>query len=243
VSPGSGYTLTEGATAGSDLVGVTCDDNSPVTNINLSPGETVTCTFTNRRKGLQTGAKTIGFWNNKNGQAIVKAGAATKGVCNSGTWLRQYAPFQDLDAKASCTQVATYVSAIVKAANASGTSMNAMLKAQMLATALSVYFSDASLGGNKLSAPGPIGAVKIDLTDVCRMVDAPDGSATCGGVYEDVSSVFGGALSLKVSEMLTYAAGRSNPGGSTWYDNVKSKQEQAKNAFDAINNGVALGPP
>ena len=44
--------------------------------------------------------------------------------------------FKDLSATATCTQVATYVYNVVKAANASGTAMNAMLKAQMLATAL-----------------------------------------------------------------------------------------------------------
>jgi hypothetical protein len=45
----------------------------------------------------RAGALTIGFWQNKNGQGILKAGASTAGVCNSGTWLRQYAPFQDLN--------------------------------------------------------------------------------------------------------------------------------------------------
>ena len=46
---------------------------------------------------------------------------------------------------------------------------------------------------------------------------------------------------MKVADMLTYAAGKSNVGGSTWYGNVKSTQEMAKNAFDAINNQVAFG--
>jgi hypothetical protein len=41
--------------------------------------------------------------------------------------------------------------------------------------------------------------------------------------------------------MLAAAAAASNSGGSTWYGNVKSTQELAKDAFDAINNGVA--PP
>ena len=46
--------------------------------------------------------------------------------------------------------MATYVTNVIKAANASGAAMNAMLKAQMLATALDVYFSDPALGGNKI---------------------------------------------------------------------------------------------
>lgn len=42
--------------------------------------------------------------------------------------------------------------------------------------------------------------------------------------------------------MLAYAASQSNVGGGTWYGNVKSVQECAKNAFDAINNQVAFAP-
>jgi len=68
---------------------------------------------------------------------------------------------------------------IIKAANASGASMNAMLKAQMLATALDVYFSDLALGGNKMSAVAPIGGVAIDLTKICKNI------ATCS-IYESL---------------------------------------------------------
>ena len=40
--------------------------------------------------------------------------------------------------------------------------------------------------------------------------------------------------------MLTYAASQSNSGGGNRYGPVKATQELAKDAFDAINNGVAL---
>ena len=175
----------------------------------------------------KTGALTMGFWQNKNGQAIITGGAATNGVCNSATWLRQFAPFQDLSATASCSAVATYTLNVIKAANASGSSMNAMLKAQMLATALDVYFSDPALGGNKIGAPAPIGGVSVDLTLICT-------DLSCAA-YENSSSVFGGSPKT-VLQMLTYAASQSNAGGDTWYGNVKSTQELAKDAFDAINN-------
>lgn len=184
----------------------------------------------------KTGALTMGYWQNNNGQGIIKAGASTAGVCNSGTWLRQYAPFQDLSATATCTQVATYVYNMIKAANSSGTSMNAMLKAQMLATALDVYFSDPALGGNKIGAPAPIGGVTIDLTKVCKNIA---GGCT---IFENVSGAFGGATSLTVSQMLTYAASQSNVGGSLWYGQVKATQELAKDAFDAINNQKVFAP-
>jgi hypothetical protein len=44
---GSGYSAAETVPANWQLVSATCDDGSPVTNIDLSPDETVTCTFTN----------------------------------------------------------------------------------------------------------------------------------------------------------------------------------------------------
>jgi len=178
----------------------------------------------------------MGFWQNRNGQGIIKADGTTAGVCNLTTWLRQYAPFQDLSATATCTQVANYVNNVIKVASATGASMNAMLKAQMLATALDVYFSDPALGGNKIKAPAPIGGLTIDLTQICSAISG----STCVGPYQDVSSAFGGATSLTVSQMLTYAASQSNVGGSTWYGNNKVTQQLAKNAFDAINNRVAF---
>ena len=139
-----------------------------------------------------------------------------------------YNPFKDLPTGTA----ANYVYNIIKAASASGASMNAMLKGQMLATALDVYFSDPALGGNRIGAPVPIGGVWIDLTKINK----PIGS----GSFKDVSSAFGGALSMKVSDMLTYAASQSNIGGSKWYGQVKATQELAKDAFNAINNQVAF---
>jgi hypothetical protein len=171
--------------------------------------------------GHNTGGLTIGYWGNKNGQAEIKAAGPSSGTCSLATTLRAYAPFQDLSATATCTAVATYVSNVIKAANASGASMNAMLKAQMLATALDVALSHLS------------GSQMINLTQVCKNI------STCS-IYENVSSSFGGATSLSISAMLTYAASQSNPGGTMWYGNVKAVQELAKDAFDAINNNVAF---
>jgi hypothetical protein len=184
----------------------------------------------------KTGALTMGFWQNKNGQDLIKNAGTTCVGCKLTPFLRQYAPFQDLSATATCTQVATYVYNIIKAANASGASMNAMLKAQMLATALDVYFSDPALGGNKIGAPAPIGGVAVDLTKVCKNIA---GGCT---IFENVSGAFGGATSLTVSQMLAYAASQSNAGGGVWYGQVKATQELAKDAFDAINNQKVFAP-
>src|SRR5207247_5983882 len=136
---------------------------------------------------------TMGYWQNKNGKGIIGTN------CQSlKTWLNTYSPFADLTAT-TCSGVQTYVTNIIKAANASGASMNAMLKAQMLATALDVYFSDAALGGNKIGAPNPIGGDKIDLTQVCKMIDSSSGSGTCSGTYQNSSTAFGPANCLTVS--------------------------------------------
>jgi hypothetical protein len=187
---------------------------------------------------------TMGFWRNKNGQAII-TGQAKTGVCPSATWLRQFLPFQDLSASATCKDVAAYVTNVINNATAAGSSMNPMLKAQMLATALDVYFSDPALGGNKIGAVVPIGSIAIDLTKVCKMIDNSGGSGTCSGVFEDARPAFGGANcpTTTVISLLTYAASQSNLGGSTWYANVKATQELAKNTFDAINNRVAVTCP
>jgi hypothetical protein len=200
------------------------------------------------RVPAKTGALTMGFWQNKNGQGIITGGSSTGGVCNSGTWLRTFAPFQDLSSTATCSQVALYVYNAIKAATCTSTSKtcNSMLKAQDLATSLDVYFSDPALGTNKIGAPSPIGLRQIDLTQICNMVDGSGGSATCSGSYQNASSVFGGNSCLYVynlaqsTDILRYAASQSNVGGSTWYAQNKANQVLAKNVFDAINNTAAF---
>jgi hypothetical protein len=49
VPPGSGYSITEATTTGWDQQSATCDDGSPPSAIDVSAGETVTCTFTNTK--------------------------------------------------------------------------------------------------------------------------------------------------------------------------------------------------
>jgi hypothetical protein len=51
VPAGSGYSLSESVPSGWDQLSATCDDGSPVSNINVAPAEAVTCTFTNRKRG------------------------------------------------------------------------------------------------------------------------------------------------------------------------------------------------
>lgn len=161
------------------------------------------------------GEGTIGFWQNKNGQDLIKTADQAK----LKAYLTTYNPFKDLTTQV----IATYVTNVVKSASASGAAMNAMLKAQMLSTALDVYFGKV------------LGTANIDLT----YINKPIGSTT----YQTVSSSFGGANCMSVNDMLTYAASRADVGGLVWYAQVKSgpnSQELAKDAFDAINNQKAF---
>src|SRR6185369_17072685 len=50
VLPGT-FAVSEGAVSGWDLTSATCSDGSPVSAIVVSPGETVTCTFVNTKRG------------------------------------------------------------------------------------------------------------------------------------------------------------------------------------------------
>jgi hypothetical protein len=189
----------------------------------------------------QTGALTMGFWQNKNGQGIITSSGPKTGICTLTAALRVYNPFQDLSATATCSQAATYVYNVIKAATCGGSTCNAMLKAQMLATALDVYFGKGP-GGNPIGASTVIGNDVIDLTKICEMIDGSGGTATCSSSSENASSAFGGATSATVSQLLTYAASQSNVGGGIWYANVKTTQVLAKDTFDAINNQVAFAP-
>jgi hypothetical protein len=134
---------------------------------------------------------------------------------------------------------------------------NLMLRAQMLSTALDVYFSTPSLGGNKVGSfnglggntPG-LGGVNVDLQHICAMVDGSSG-ASCTGITEDVRPEFGIAspcVGESVSDMLAYSNAASlvngNPvatatSGATWYNQNKARQVPAKDAFDNINNQIA----
>jgi hypothetical protein len=169
--------------------------------------------------GPVAGGLTMGFWRNKNGQAII----TNKVTDQAGllAYLKGYNPFKDAG-----TPVNVYVTNVIKAATAGGSSMNAMLKAQMLATALDVYFSDSHPGGNQIKAPASLGGVNVDLTHIWG--------------HENTSAAFGGASSMTVSDVLAYAASQSNSGGSVWYGQSKSIQGLAKDTFDAINNGAAF---
>jgi hypothetical protein len=99
--------------------------------------------------------------------------------------------------------------------------MNAMLKAQMLGSALSSYFT-----------PG-VNSFKVDLTKVW--------------LTQDTRAAFNNQNCLTVPELITYASTTNfpyNPGPPiSWYNQNKGMQGLAKNTFDAINNQAVYECP
>ncbi len=51
MTPGVGYSVSQTVPAGWDLTAATCDDGSPVGNIEVDAGEEVSCTFTDQKRG------------------------------------------------------------------------------------------------------------------------------------------------------------------------------------------------
>jgi hypothetical protein len=195
------------------------------------------------------GARTMGFWQGPNGQSVITGSPATAGVCNVGTYLRSLLGkststgvarvYGDIAANASCANVATYVNGVVRSANAGNASMAAMLKAQMLATALDVYFTDPAnwtlANAGRFLNSAKLGDRQVDLTKVCSV-----GTSNCS---IDARSAFGGTSPQKVSDLITYAAGQYTS-MTNWYAatgglTVAQLQSRAKDTFDTINNNLA----
>lgn len=257
-----------------------------ITDVNASPGACTsfnnTATITGGSSSNQitvtvcntnTGALTMGFWKNSNGQKIITSYCGGNGG-TSGTSLMAFLsilnPYRD-DTATTCAKEATYVANIISAATctSSTNTCNSMLRAQMLATALDVYFSTPSLGGNQIGAFNGLGSktpqlgmVAIDLSHICSMADSSTGSS-CTGAFEDARPEFGISTTSKPQvlgiyvdnpvtpppySLLTYSDFLSAMNGSpvatastgaTWYNQVKAKQVIAKDVFDNINNNVA----
>ena len=78
-------------------------DAGSVTNVAYATGtfsgQTVTSntdSVTVTRASIATGAKTIGFWQNKNGEGIIKSYCAGTSGTTLRTFLMTYNPFKDL---------------------------------------------------------------------------------------------------------------------------------------------------
>lgn len=205
-----------------------------------------------------TGALTMGFWKTTNGQGLIGT-YCIKGTYNLGTYLKGLGagsgPFSN--APATCSALKTYVSGILSGANAKN--MNTMVKAQMLATSLDVWFSGTgwtSTTVNKVKPPSVflshnnLGTFNMDTTSVCPMVDnLSTGTATCKNNTPSTNAVTAGAVPsspMSIQAILDYASTTPIPfNGSTsnpvWFGGNQTKEEILKNIFDQFNNGDAFG--
>ena len=98
VPAGSGYSVVEQPVSGWSLTSASCSDGSPLSNIAVSAGETVTCTFVNSQSSLVSGLKfedvngdgmrqapgegglgdwTVRAYRDDNGNGLLDAGEAT----------------------------------------------------------------------------------------------------------------------------------------------------------------------
>ena len=203
----------------------------------------------------KTGALTIGFWKTTNGQNLIKT-YCVNGPSSLASYLAGLGsgsgPFADAAGK-SCSQLATYVSSILTGASA--TDMNKMLKAQMMGTALDVWFSGPGWTATKIGAVKPpsnflshnnLGTFNMDTTAVCPMVDnTTAGTATCKNNLPSTNAVASGAVSsspMSMQAILNFAATTPSPfSGGVWYGGDRTKQEILKNIFDQFNNQLAFG--
>jgi hypothetical protein len=216
-----------------------------------------------------TGARTIGFWKTTNGQNLVGT-YCIRNSYNLGTYLAGLGagagPFSG--APTTCSSLKTYVFNILK--NASATNMNVMLKAQMLGTALDVWFSGPGWRSTKIGtvkqpsvffSHNNLGTFNMDVTAICPMIDnLSTGTATCTNNTPSTDAVAAGALPnspMAMQAILDFAAtiDPATPpwdvgayhGGSVWYYNTttnaqnRTLQEVLKNVFDQFNNGDAFG--
>ncbi len=202
----------------------------------------------------KTGALTIGFWKTTNGQNLVKT-YCNNGANNLGTYLASLGggsgPFSG--APTNCTSLKTYVYNILNGATASN--MNSMLKAQMLGTALDVWFSgpgytSTQSGGvkppSKFLSNNNLGSFNMDTTAICPMVDnTTTGTATCLNNLPSTDAVASGAVAsspMSMQAILDFAATSTYPFNSgVWYGGNRTKQEILKNIFDQFNNQLAFG--
>jgi hypothetical protein len=218
----------------------------------------------------KTGALTMGFWKGPNGNSLIQNYCAPASGTSLQTYLQNVGtstegPFKDapLACGNSTSGLVKYVNTILGAASASD--MNKMLKAQMLATALDVYFSgpgysstSSGSGKNQIKAPssflpnGGIDGFVMDLKAICPMVDnVSAGTATCKNNKPSTDAFAAGAVpwaSRSVGGILQFAATTgTSPWATgaftspTWYGTDRTKQEILKNVFDQFNNQLAFG--
>jgi hypothetical protein len=189
---------------------------------------TATATVTSLGQGVTTGMMGgIGFWHNKNGQALIDSFNGGPSAKALGNWLATCFPnLYGASAGANClagksnAQVAAYYLTLFGMGGPN-------VQAQVLAVALNVYATTSSLGGNagvaygfKVSAAG-LGARSYNV--------GIDGAAF--GVANNTT--------LNVYELLV--AVNKPAKGDVLYGGNATLQAQCADLFDALNQAGNIG--
>ena len=216
-----------------------CASASNTASINDTPAQT-TAPVNTAACNTKTNALTMGFWQGPNGQKTIGT-SSTSGTCSAVIgFLGGYAPFtSDMSSKKSCSALNSYINTLVNNANSSGGG-TAMLKGQMLATALTSYYSSttgnscgfAGNGTNTVASQGTVAnlaCVRIQLNPIKGTENdgAGFGWAATGSVVRTVAQLLADASSQW--------AGYSTCTSST----CKANTVLASSAFNYINNSQA----
>jgi uncharacterized delta-60 repeat protein len=169
----------------------------------------------------------IGFWNNKNGQALIKALNGGTGT-QLGDWLAATLP-NTFGTNAGNNDLAGKTNAYVAATFQQDFLMKGVkLDAQFLATALSVYATNATLDSTKVAAKYGF-TVNGDGVGVATVNVGNNGNAF--GVANDAV--------LTVMDLLKATDAQAVNG--VLYNGDSTKRNEANNIFSAINQGGGIG--
>ena len=154
---------------------------------------------------VDSGALTIGFWQNKNGQGIIKNYCAPATNQKLVEFLRQFAPFQDLSSTAVCANTnsapkpdlddaQSYVFDVVKLATCTSSTQDVQLDAEgadagdrtrTSTSATRTWEGPASVpfNGNGSRRAAAIGGLSVDAGERSVTSDRRPGGGSCNGMY------------------------------------------------------------
>jgi hypothetical protein len=179
-------------------------------------------------------ALTMGFWKGPNGTKVINSDCGGLHTYLLGFNAFKDVPVASVDSKGNCS-LNTYVQSIIQGANAGNATMCSMLRAQMLATALDVYFNNGKWTTYGLCS----GIGCVDLTYIGKCTDNTSTSTSNLAGYQSATSVFGCSCDT-VTDILSKADTQffASPCNATTTA-AKITAGIAKDTFDSINNGFA----
>jgi hypothetical protein len=171
-------------------------------------------------------AATIGFWHNKNGQAVINAFNGSSSSTALGTWLASNFPnlFGSFAGQTNAQVAADYQTAF---GNVGGVQGNTY--AQVFATALAVYATTTSLGGQSLVNSGL--AAKYGFV----VSAGGTGAATFNVGNNGAAAGVPNGTSLTVLKLLQIANANFNPTTGLFYGGDPTLTSDLNNIFNGIN--------